>query len=328
MTNAHAGGGQPTLPKFGAVQNRAKCFVEHGFDIEMYKCLRAHYTWYQEVRILHVSTYLDGAGPEMRKIKEHMNGEGFVVYPKRHPYREFHPDYVSSDVLLLGCDSHEVERARKILLEVERGLLGIWRWDILWYFADGRVPSDVRLHTGASGCSNDEFSADAISRIRAHIDRRYDSTAQAGLPVKLAHRLEKSIDRVIRPKGGYDTLSTRLTRLEKRATNIKGCRDWKLFIATADFIAAARDYLTHPHQSSAYKHMMEEWENFKDAARNHAFLMPPCVHEEDTDISNAEMKHSRLKVLTLLVGMAKSWLDECDKDLWAESESAAPCTKS
>ena len=315
MTDSRATG-KLTLPKFGSVQDRMRSFSRHGFGVETYECRRAYDQGrYQELRILHVSTYLDGVWPEIRKITQYLNNDGFLTAHKRYLGREFHQDCVSSDVLLLGCDSNEIERVRNVLLEIERGMLGVWRWDILWYFADGRVPPDARSDVRVDKCSNDEFSADAISMIRTHIDRRYDSTAQAGLPVKLAEGLEKSIDRIIRPIGRYNSLGKRLTRLEKRATKLKGCRDWDLFITAASFLASGRDYYTHRNQSSAMDNMLKEWGKFKKAVQNHGFVLPPVQHEGPV-VSGREDNHSRLKLLTVLGGMAKAWLDECDKSIW------------
>ena len=62
-----------TFPKFGAVQDRRWRFAEYGLDAEMYWCRRMHYGDCQEVRILHISTYLNGAWPEAHKIIQYMN---------------------------------------------------------------------------------------------------------------------------------------------------------------------------------------------------------------------------------------------------------------
>lgn len=318
VAGASTAGFKLELPRFGAVWDRAKRFGEHGFDVELYKCRRISKSGqYQEVRILHISTYMDGTWPEMFKITEYMNNERFAVDHERyrHPNRGLHRDCASSDVLLLGCDSNEVERARKILLEVERGLFGIWKWDMLWYFADGRVPPYETLPTGVDRYSGDEFSTDAINMIRTHIERRYDSTPQAGLPIKLADRLERSIDRIIEQKKRYYTLDKRLERLERRAAKFKGCRDWDLFIATANFLAAARNYYSHVNQASSMDNMQEEWEKFKEAAQHHGFGLPTIEHE-GPGISSREDNHARLKLMTLFTGIATTWLDECDKSIW------------
>lgn len=311
------------MPRFGAVWERAKRFGEHGFGVELYKFRRtAHTGQRQEVHVLHISTYLGGVWPEMLKITEYMNGEKFAVDHEQylHPSRGLHRDCASSDVLLLGCDSNEVDRARKILLEAERGLFGIWKWDILWYFADGRMPPDELLPMGVGRYSEDKFSTDAINMIRTHIDRRDDDTAQAGLPNKLADRLERSIDRILGPKKGYYTLDKRLERLEKRATKFEGCRDWDLFIATANFLTTIRNYYGHLNQSKARDDMLEEWGKFKKAARYHGFGLPTIGHESPV-ISSREDRHNRLKLMTLFTGITKAWLDECDKSIWAQPGS-------
>ena len=171
-----------TFPKFGAVQDRRGRFVEYGLDMEMYWCRRMYFGECQEVRILHVSKYLPGTWPEVHKIIQYMNGEGFRVEHKRYTGREFRRELSTADVLLLGCDSKEWRRTIEALTEVERGLLGVWRgWDVLWYFADGRVPEAARRHMVQHGgaCSNDMFSAEGIRMIRAHVKRRYDVVGPA-----------------------------------------------------------------------------------------------------------------------------------------------------
>ena len=84
---------------------------------------------------------------------------------------------VHADVLLLGCDSKEVGR----------GLHGVLReWDVLWYFADDRMPYDARMYMDWSGlCASDVFSMEGVRMIRTHIRRRHDITAQRGLYVTL-----------------------------------------------------------------------------------------------------------------------------------------------
>lgn len=283
----------------------------------MIRCHRAYnFGRYQEVRILHISTYLEGVCPEMHKIIEHMKGGGFRVERCRYRHSNLwiHPNCSNSDVLLFGCDSNEVEKVREVLCEVDRGLFGIWKWDILWYFADGRVSSYARQHYGVDYCSNDEFSDDAISMINTHVQRRNDSTAQAGLPIKLANLLESSIDNILVSKK-YDTLGTRLKRLKKRAAKFKGRRDWELFIATANFLVTARNYYSHVNQTSTKDSMLEEWENFKEAAQRHGFGLPSIMYKGSA-ISSREDNHGRLKLLIFLTRIAKAWLDECDKSIW------------
>lgn len=126
------------LPRFGAVLDRLDAFAGYGLDAEMFLCRRVYYGQCQEVRILHASTYLHGVWPEVCKIILHMNDKGFYIEQRPYNSRKFHREWMSADLLLLGCDSKEWRRILKALTEMEYGLLGVWgRWDILWYFTDG-----------------------------------------------------------------------------------------------------------------------------------------------------------------------------------------------
>lgn len=95
VTDASTTGSEQTLSKLGAVWERAKRFGERGFGVEPCKFRRTTYSGRrQEVRVLHIRTYLDGMWPEMLKIAEYMNGEKFAVDHERyrHPNRGLHRD--------------------------------------------------------------------------------------------------------------------------------------------------------------------------------------------------------------------------------------------
>ena len=305
------------FPKFGAVQDRMLHFAEYGLDVAMYWCRRMHYGECQEVRILHASTYLDGAQPEIQKILQYMNGEGFLVEYKRYAGRRFRREWMSADVLLLGCDSKEWRRIIEALTEMERGLLGVWRgWDVLWYFADGRVPHVARMHMGGGGlCSNDGFSAECIRMMHAHIRRRFDVVTRRGLLVTLEQCIAGSIDRLVDANQNYDTFGRKVDRLKFKMKDVKGNRDWDLFVAAAEFLMEARNRSSHPSVTSSFKLRQETYGEFKKVAREYGFEIPPPTHgcPIDTDSQN---RQAYMKLLVALTRMAKAWLDECDKNIW------------
>ena len=140
-----------------------------------------------------------------------MNRAGFFVEYKRYRGQEFHRDWSTADVLLLGCDSKQAARVRGAMDEMERGLHGVLReWDVLWYFADGRVPREARLHMGGSGlCAGNRFSAEGIRMVRAHIRRRHDITAQRGLYVTLGQWIADGIDLTVTPNPRWDNFGKR-----------------------------------------------------------------------------------------------------------------------
>lgn len=133
MEKPKGAGKRLAFPKFGAVQDRRGRFAEYELGMETYRCRRSCFGECQEVRILHASRRLPGTRPEVRKVIQHMNGEGFRVEHKRYAGSEFRRERSTADVLLLGCDSREWRRTIEALTEMERGLLGVWRgWDVLW----------------------------------------------------------------------------------------------------------------------------------------------------------------------------------------------------
>ena len=297
-----------------------RSFARYGFDGEMYRCRRAVYRGqYQEVRILHVSTALDGAGPEVRKITEYMNREGFMVDPPRYRSRIFQRDWMRADMLLLGCYSGEADRAYDILHEMERGLHGVLQtWDALWYFADGRVYWKA-LERMDGICSNDEFSADGIGMVHAHLRRRYDVTSRRGLFVTLERLVGDSIDRLVVADPDYDTLGCKRKRLKDKIEenwNVAGDRDWNLFLAVTDFLLKARNYSAHPYESSSFGRRMDSWKEFKRVASRYGLDIPYRMHDGPVE-ADAQNRQGFMKTLTIIARMAKAWLDECDKGVCA-----------
>ena len=284
----------------------------------MYQCRRSHYDECQEVRILHASTYLHGAYPEVLKILQHMEGEGFVVRHKPYASRKFHRDWMTADVLLLGCDSKEWRRVIEALTEMERGLLGVWRgWDVLWYFADGCVPHVVRMHMGGNGLSsNDRFSTDGICMIRAHTRRRFDLVARRGLFITMEQCIADGIDRIVDAKPDRDTFGKKVCRIKSKISGVESNRDWELFVATTEFLMEARNRSSHPNVTSSFEQRQDAYEEFKKVARKHKFDIPPSTHGCPTD-TDTQNRQSYMKLLVTLTRMAKTWLDECDKNTWA-----------
>ena len=229
MTNVS---NQPEFPKFGSVLDRKRIFAEYGFDGEMYVCRRGIYRGeYQEVCILHIGTNLYGAGLEVYKIIEYMNGEGFVVDPPQYRGRVFQRDWIRADILLFGCYSKKADDAYKVMLEMERGLHGISReWDVMWYFADGCIYWKELKRMGGSGvCSNNEFSTDGICMMHAHLRRRYNLTFRRGLFVTLERLVGDGIDRLVLANPDYDTFGRKIYRFKKEVEkkwNVMDDRDW------------------------------------------------------------------------------------------------------
>ena len=260
---------QPPFPKFGAVLDRAQNFAQYGLEGQVYNCRRGVYRGeYQEVRILHASTDLDGAGLETAKILKYMNQCGFVVDPPRYRGREFHREWIRADMLLLGCYSRRADCAYDAMLEMERGLHGMVRgWDVLWYFADDKVYWKEIERMGGSGvCSSSEFSSDGISMVHAHLRRRYDITSRRGLYVTLERLVGDGIDRLVAANPIYDTLGSKISRFTKKIEgnwNVVGNRDWDLFVATVNFLLKARNYSSHPFESSSFNKRMDSWKEFR-----------------------------------------------------------------
>ena len=291
--------------------------AEYGLDVAMYWCRRMHYGECQEVRVLHASTYLHGTWPEIQKILEYMNGEGFVVEHKQYASRRFCLEWMSADVLLLGCDSKEWRRIIEALTEMERGLLGVWRgWDILWYFADDRVPRAVRMHMGGSGlATNDRCSAEGIRMIRAHIRRRFDVVARRGLFVTLEQWIADSIDRLVPARQDYDTFGRKVDRLKSKMKGVEGDRDWDLFVAATELLMEARNRSSHPRVTSSFNQRNMAYDEFKKVARTYGFEIPHIAHGCPSN-TDSQDRQAYMKMLVAMARMAKTWLDECDTSLW------------
>ena len=293
-------------------------FAEYGLDVAMYWCRRMYYGECQEVRILHASTYLHGTRPEVHKIIQYMNSEGFLVEHKQYEGREFRQEWSTADMLLLGCDSNETARAKEAITEMERGLLGVWRgYDVLWYFADGHVPSDARLHmNGSILCSNDVFSAEAICMVHAHLRRRFDVVSQRGLFVTMEQLIADAIDRLVAANPKYDEFGRKVNRLKNAKKKIRGGgRDWSLFFAATEFLMEVRNRSSHPKVTSSFENRMKSYKEFKETAFKYGLDLPSVRHgcPIETDSQN---RHVTIKTCMVLTGMAKAWLDECDRNIW------------
>ena len=318
--------GQPAFPKFGAVQDRTWRFDEYGLDVEMYWCYRSHYRECQEVRILHASTYRPGAWPEILKIIQYMNGEGFRVEYKPYGGREFHQEWSTADVLLLGCDSKQAARVRGAMDEMERGLHGVLReWDVLWYFADGRVPREARLHMGGSGlCAGDRFSAEGIRMVRAHIRRRHDTTAQRGLYVTQEQWIVDGIDRIIPPDPEWDNFGQKVNLL-KKCIGTDG-RDRDLFFAVTEFLMEVRNRSSHPKVSSSFDNRMASYQELKAKARLYgidlgSFLGHGCPMRQDGEPSHQD-RHVGRRSSVAWARMAIAWLNDHYATLLERSRQA------
>lgn len=305
---------QPTPPKFWAVQDKMWRFGDYGFDVEMYRCHRPHYGECQEVRILHMSTYRPGAWPEVLKIIQYMNSAGFVVEYKRYVGQVFHQDWSTADVLLLGCDSKQVARARRIMDEMERGLHGVLReWDVLWYFADGRVPRKARLHMDGSGlCAGDRFSADGLRMVHAHIRRRHDTTAQRGLYVTLGQWVADGIDRIVPPNPRWDNFGKKVDRLKKCIGT--GGRDRDMFFAVVEFLMELLNRSSHPRVSSSFDNRMESYQNLKTVARRYGiglslFTEHECPVRQDGEPSHQD-RHVGRRSAVAWARIARAWLND------------------
>lgn len=322
MVKKSAGAGKRLkFPKFGAVLDRLESFAEYGLDAEMFLCRRAYYGECQEVRILHASTYLHGAWPEVQRIIQYMNGEGFFVEYRRYAGREFRREWMSADVLLLGCDSKEWRRVAEALTETGRGLLGVWGgWDVLWYFADGRVPRDARLHrNGSVPCRNDWFSAEGIRMVRTHARRRFDVVARRGLLVTLELSIADGIDRLVAPTPRYDDFGRKVNRLKYAKKRIKGGgRDWRLFFAAVEFLMEVRNRSSHPNVDSSFDERMKAYEEFKKVAIGHGFDFSAYAKHGCPPDTDSQFRQASMRAVVALTGMANAWLDECDRDgIWA-----------
>ena len=305
---------QPAVPRFGAVLDRAVSFVRYELDMEMYHLHRAHHHRCQEVRILHASTYLPGAQPEVCKIIEYMNGKGFVLKHMRHWGRVFNPECFTADVLLLGCDSKQVENIKEAMDEMERGLHGVFRErDVLWYFADGHVSRRARRHMGGSGlCSNDSFSAEGIRMMSSHIRRRHDITAQRGLYITLEQWITDGIDRIVPANSKWDTFGRKVDRLKKRVGT--GGRDRDLFFAVTEFLMEMRNRSSHPNVDSSFDRPMDSYNHLKDVVHQHefdlrAFTIHGCPMEQDGEPDH-QGRHVLRRTCVALARMARAWLEE------------------
>lgn len=305
---------QSTFPKFRAVQDRMWRFDEYGLDVEMYWCYRSHYGECQEVRILHVSTYRPGAWPEILKIIQYMNSEGFYVEYKRYSGWRFHQEWSTADVLLLGCDSKQVARVRDAMNEMECGLHGVLReWDVLWYFVDGRVPREARQHMGGSGlCAGDRFSADGIRMMRAHIRRRHDLTAQRGLYVTLGQWIADGIDRIVQPNPKWDNFGRKVDRLKKCIGT--GDRDRDMFFAVVEFLMEMLNRSSHPNVSSSFDNRMASYQDLKAKARRYGidlglFTKHGCPKTQDGKPSHQDW-HVGRRSSVAWAHIARAWLND------------------
>ena len=304
----------PAVPRFGAVLDRMESFARYGLDTEMYHLRRNHCGSCQEVRMLHASTKLSGARPEVGKIIEYMNGEGFVVEGKLRGGRKYRPEWLTADMLLLGCDSKRATRASNAMDEMERGLHGLLReWDVLWYFSDGGTPHDRRASIGeGSLCCNDGFSDDGIRMAHAHIRRRCDITARRGLYITLEQWISDGIDRIVPPKTNWDTFGKKVDRLKRDIG--AGGRDRELFFAVVEFLMEVRNRSSHPRVSSSFVRRMASYNHLEHVADRHGFDLHQfdnhgCPRSQDNEPSPQDW-HAAQRACIVLTHMAGAWLGE------------------
>ena len=264
--------------------------------------------------MLHASTHLSGARSEICKIIEYMKGEGFVVEGKLRGGREYRPEWLAADTLLLGCDSKRAARIRDAMDEMERGLHGLLReWDVLWYFTDGGTPHDERTRMGEGAlCCDDKFSTEGMRMVHAHIRRRSDITAQRGLYITLEQWISDGIDRIVPPKIKRDAFGKKVDRL-KKYIGADG-RDRELFFAVAEFLMEMRNRSAHPRVSSSFARRMASYSHLEDVAGRHGFDLHQftehgCPASQDNEPSPQDW-HAARRACIVLAHMAKAWLVE------------------
>ena len=277
--------------------------------------------------MLHASTCRSGARPEIGKIVKYMNGEGFAVEHMQDSGLIFHPDGPIADVLLLGCNSRQMERAKEAMDEMERGLHGILReWDVLWYFTDGHVPDHALRHMDGSGlCADDRFAAEGICMMRAHIRRRHDATSHRGLHITLEQWIVDGIDRIVPPNPKWDSFGKKVKRLKKHI-GADG-RDKELFFAATEFLMKMRNRSSHPNDNTSFKKRRESYNHFEKVAARYAFDFDQFIgHEVPTDDPNHQDWHVLRRACVALARIARAWLEEYYAALPERSGHSGPAS--
>ena len=290
-----------------------------GFLCEMYVFRRSYYKGtYQDMRILHLSTMLDIAWPQMYDTLQNVANEGFrkTSYDRAEAIKP----WTYPDIIIIGCHSTDLRKLPDILDNIEKRH-GIFReWDVLIYFIDDKIP--FRAHEILKGCgviSQFDFSKDAICLINHHLRRRHDVISRRGAYVTMERKLTESLDHVVKPNQQKDSLGRKVNQFNKELSEKIHCehsKDLILVKKILDFLLKVRNWNAHPNEELSNKNRKNAWEDLKKQISECEFKFNTRIHDKWRPVPktpDAQDYHDYMKYILMFTFMIKDWLEEFAK---------------
>ena len=322
------------VPRFGPVLNPRihKHHMEH-LDAEMYIFVVRDKTVDMDVNLLHLTTDLNAARPEMSRVVEFMTNTGYSVEVENNMSLSYDDEMYwighDTDVLFIGnrCKDVTIDPPSHYVLRalVMGGWFGlIPYWDVLWYGLDivpqlpkaERYTWTQRFHPPQR--TDMSFGSFACGLLHGHILRRNDLYSICGAAVTLLSCLEVRFDRMFKDTKGLGRKATFGRKFEKFQKDVltgkeKDSKETQLFIRAVNILKDYRDVSAHDDMG-----MPAEWteENRKKSADTIDNFIKYSGDERWKLWAN-DTRHTRnyaIKWRYRLAHMAAAWLDEYGRD--------------
>ena len=313
-------------PKFGPKLDlkEHKLHVEN-FDAEMYEF--TNNTWQRDkyVNVLHISTDLNAARPEMDRVIKFMKRKGYKVEIKHDLGLLTKNDVVSmgidTDMLIIGSDVARHSSAYYLLWFTTRGWFGLIPYhDILWYGIDYKPEPSVewvKQHNNPCNLplfSDCKFSWEAICAIHAYIRRRNDRSAAVGVFIDVIREIEGHINELVCDVWKMRTFE----KFDRFKTKVMdggyGGPDVELFFAALDVLRHSRNVGAHlvrgipPDKvEKELKRVEDDCSKFDILVTKHKFPFPPPRGSSEVDA------HSDYKWQLSLARIVSIWLEDYSK---------------
>lgn len=238
-----------------------------GFDAEMYRCRRGRYGEKgSSLDILHVSTDLEAASSEMKKIVTFLESRGF--HTQCVPSPGYWPE---ADLLIIGSDKPHSEHAVNLANYLPSVLGIVTPLDVLLYGLHGKIetklaPADQPLLAGRS------FGLDGICLTHSRMRRWTDNIVLGGIFNTKVIGIENCIDAVMGWKDKWFTAKVR--DFEKKVRD-DGRYDpeAELFFAAVRVANACRNVgvhaLEHVPKNKRFDYSGEALQKFNEVAAKH-----------------------------------------------------------
>lgn len=237
------------------------------FDAEMYRCRRGNYGEKgSSLDILHISTDLEAASGEMKKIIGFLKLRSFAIQ------RVHKPKYwTEADLLIIGGDEPHSKYAANLTNYLPSVLGIVTPLDVLLYGLHGKIETNL-APVDRPFLTDRYFGLDGVCLVHSRMRRWTDSIVFGGIFNNKVIGIENCIDAVL---GWKDKWFTTKVKNFKKKLKDKGRYDSEaeLFFAAVDVANACRNVGAHAQKhvpkNKSFDYTAEKLQEFNKVAAKH-----------------------------------------------------------